>query len=296
MKNIVLTIVLLGMISSCGTKKIDYISYYNKTLAIDSILRFHKDTLTVVNEYKKHFKKYKPHNQERLKEYETYIFLSHKINKNFGGKKSLYTLIDLITPYKNRYKDYSFFKEYGIDSLEVVARIKKREEKYNKILIDSFTIACERDQSSRQDYDHIKEIEIADLNNVNLFKWTFKNYGFPSTEKVGTVTKWHDDDFYHTLFLHFIGPDSDYFYFKENLVQYIKSGECNPYWYATMVDVYETRVINHKSYYNVHKTFEDLTTQDSIRINKNRASIGLPSMKHTVLIPGNRNRQILKLK
>ena len=296
MKNIVLAIVLVFIISSCGTKKMDYISYYNKTLAIDSILRFHKDTLTVVKKYKKHFKKYKPHNQERLKEYETYIFLSHKINKNFGGKKSLYTLIDLITPYKYRYTDYSFFKQYGIDSLEVVKRIKKREEKYNKILIDSFTIAYERDQSTRQDGDYTRETKIADLKNVNLFKWSFKNYGFPSSEKVGAFTKWHYEDFYYVLFLHYVIPDSDYFYFKENLVQYIKSGECVPYWYADMVDRYEIEVARHKSYYNVTKTFEDLTTQDSIRINKNRASIGLPSMKHTVLIPGNRNRQILKLK
>ena len=262
-------------------------------MAIDSILRFHKDTLTVVHKYKRHFKKYKPFNQERLREYETYIFLSHKLNMNFGGKKSLYKLIDLITPYKYRYKDYSFFKKYGIDSLEVLKRMKKRERKYNQILIDSFTVAFERDQSTRKN-GYTNETSLADLKNFNLLKWSLKNHGFPSTEKVGALTKWHYDDFYSILLIHFMDLDK-YVYCKENLLQNVKSGECVPYHFASMVDRYETEVLKNKDYYNVRKTGDDLTVEDSIKIDKNRMSLGLPRMKHASLLPG-RHLQILKLK
>ena len=293
-KTLLFIVLIVLLISSCKAKKINYVDYYNNTLAIDSVLRFHKDTLTVVNSYKKHFKKFKPHNQERLREFETYIYLSHKMNKDFGGKRSLFKLIDLITPYKYRYKDYSFFKKYGIDSLDVLKRIKNREEKYNKVLIDSFKTAYERDQSSRKE-GYTIETKIADLKNFNLFKWTFAKYGFPSVEKVGSIDKdkWWVVNFYDIMFLHYSSLN-EYDFFKENLIQYIKSGDCNPYSYAQMVDRYETEDLKNKSFYNVRGAFDDMTSSDSLRVNKNRKSIGLPSLNHTKLIPYNR-LQILKL-
>lgn len=290
-----LLILLILMLISCKIKNFNYIDYYHETLCIDSVYRFHKDTLATIKNYKKLFRKYGPHNQERLREFETYIYLSHKLNKNFGGKKSLYKLIDMITPYKQRYTDYSFFKKYGIDSLEVENRFLKREEKYNKTLIDSFRVAIYRDQSTRK-IEYNNETKIADLKNINLFKWTLQNYGFPSTEKVGSIDLWYAKSFYYSMFIHFHDYEEEYQFLEKELLKYIKSGECNPYVYAAMVDRhYKTYIDKTKSLYYVYPAAHEEKHIDSIRIDKNRNKIGLPSLKHTRLIPSDR-LQILKLK
>lgn len=294
MKKIILLFLILFFLNSCKVKSIDYIEYYNKTLAIDSILRFEKDTLTCIKKYKKHFRKYGIHNQERLREFEVYVLLSHKKNKKFGGKRRLYRLIDLITPYKERYKNYSFFCYYGIDSIKIAKRFKRNEDKYNQILIDSFRIAIARDQSSRENgFSSYTKNE--DIKNVKLFKWAIKNHGFPSTEKVGSVDFWQNNSFYTTMLTHFIYLD-EYSFFKDSLFYYVKSGECNPYSYSQMIDRHDMVIEKKESYYNCLKTFDkEFSSSDSIEINKRRKTIGLPSLKHTVLIPSDRT-QILILK
>lgn len=292
MKAIILfTLMVLSI--GCKTKNINYIEYYNKTHSIDSVFRFQKDTLLTIKLYKKHFRNYGFHNQERLRELETYFLLCHYKGKKFGGKKSLYKLIDLITPFKQRYKDYSFFEKYGIDSLEIASRYQKTESNYNKILIDSFSIALVRDQEFRKNYDKLK-IKNADLQNIQLLKWTLQNYGFPSLSKVGSVGNWQDESFYSVLFIHFCYPE-EMQYLRENLLPYIKSGECNPYSYAAMVDRYCIQDKKTNSYYYARHNFEELSHKDSIIINKRRRSIGLPSLFHTKMLPYDRN-QILIIK
>ena len=284
---------VLTFIVSCKSKQIDYVDYYNKTLAIDSILRYQKDTLTAIKKYKKHFKKYGIQNQERLREFEIYALLCHKKNKDFGGKKALLTLIGLIEPYKERYKDLSFFNKYGLDSLAIVEKYKLTQSSYNKILIDSFKIARLRDQSSQKG-GNTNTNKIANLNNMQLFKWSFAKYGFPSTKKVGSLGVWYDSSFYELLFMNLFKYPEGYNYLQENLKPYIKSGECNPYSYAVLVDRYYTLTKKNESYYSVLKTFNDLSHADSLLINKHRKEIGLPQMSHSRLIPTDR-LQILKL-
>ena len=151
-----------------------------------------------------------------------------------------------------------------------------------------------RDQSSRKD-GFKSNIRNTDVKNIRLFRWTFENYGFPSEQKVGCVNFWQANGFYTTIFTHFIYLD-EYFFFKDNLLQYIKSGECDPYSYAQMVDRHDIIIDKKESYYNCLKTFDkDFTSSDSIEFNKRRKTIGLPSLKHTVLIPSDRI-QILILK
>lgn len=288
-------VLFFSPLQSCKTKNFNYVDYYNEVHVIDSIYRYHKDTLTIIRKYKNLFRKYGSHNQERLREFETYILLSHYKNKKFGGKKSLYKLIDLITPYKERYTDYSFFKKYRIDSIEVAKRFKKREEKYNKILIDSFRIANLRDQITRK-IEYNNETRKADLQNINLFKWTIQNYGFPSTEKVGSVDKYYARAYYDIMFIHFHDYEEEYQFLEKEFLKYVKSGECNPYSYAAMVDRhYVLHVDKTKSLYNVWPAFHEEKHLDTLRININRKKIGLPSLKHTRLIPTDR-LQILKLK
>lgn len=175
-------IFLLFLLLSCNNK--NYITYYNKVNEIDSIYRFQKDTLTAIKKYRKLFRKYSPKNQESINEYETYIYLSDKYSKKFGGKKSLNKLIILVAPYGNIYKNHiNLCNKYGIDSLKVKQKISEFKKNLNKQLIDSFTIAMARDQFLRH-----SDLVIQNKNvekNANLLIWTFENYGFPSIKKIG---------------------------------------------------------------------------------------------------------------
>ncbi len=286
-------LIFICSIYSCRTRNFNYINYYNKALAVDSVFRFHKDTIATIKGYKKLFKKYGKHNQKRLREFETYILLCHLKHKNFGGKNSLYQLIDMITPHKEWYTDYSFFKAYGIDSLEVAARIKKREEQYNKILIDSFTLALKRDQESRRN-GYTEETRKADLENINLFKWTLKNYGYPSEAKLGKLNYPHLD-LNEVLLLHFHDYKTEYESLEKELLSYVKSGECNPYTYGRMIDRYHREhITQEKTPYYLYPGMKE-TIIDTIRINKNRKTLGLPSLRHTKLIPRDR-KQLLIIK
>lgn len=292
MKKIGLIFVILLFVS-CKTKKFNHIVYYNKVNGIDSVFRFEKDTMVTIKNYKKLFRKYNPRNQERMREFETYILLSHLKNKNFGGKKSLYKLIDLITPYKIWYKDYSFFKLYGIDSLKVVKQIKLREQKYNKILNDSFQVAYHRDQHFRKDgYDTLTRIN--DLKNIELMKWTLKNYGFPSPEKIGPLKTGYEDIIF-VLLAHVHDYDGYHFYKKE-LYKYVKTGSCNQRYYAMMIDRYiafhgDSTSSDYGSKVSTYETFP----YDTIRIDKNRKLLGLMGMKHYSKVPKDM-KQILVIK
>lgn len=291
MKRILITkqsIIGLGYISfisvfillSCKSKDLNYITYYNKVNEIDSIYRFQKDTLTVIKQYKKLFKKYPAKNQERIQEFYTYIKLSDKYRKNFGGKKSLYRLISLVAPYDNEYNELLWlYKKHGIDSLEVKNEIAKWKRSLNKRLVDSFTVAFIRDQEEGR--SNITLTQKNDQKNAELMKWTFENYGYPSLQKIGIIGNNGVFMPMLPLFTHLI--DSDYYpYFKTKLLEYVKSGDCLPRDYATVVDRYNLQVSKEDilyGYYGGNKTISD-----TVKINYNRKRIGLPSMKHSAKI------------
>lgn len=255
---------------SCKNRDINYISYYNKANKIDSIYRFKKDTLVAIKKYKKLFRKYPPKNQERLREYETYITNSDKFHKNFGGKKSLDKLIFLLAPYEDKNQEYfKLYQKYGIDSIQVKKKITEWKKNLNKRLIDSFTVAMIRDQEKRH-IDHILQKKNVEKN-ANFLMWTFKNYGFPSLQKIGNTG--NDNVFIAmtTLLTHMIESEH-YPYFKTKLLEYVKSGDCMPRDYAMMVDSFDPRVATYG--YGI------APIKDSIQVNRNRKSIGLPSLQH----------------
>lgn len=294
MKKFVFFFGIVLFVASCKTGNINHIVYYNKVNEIDSLFLFHKDTMLAIKNYKKLFRKYNPHNQERLREFETYIMLCHLKSKKFGGKKSLYKLIDLITPHKVWYKDYSFFKYYGIDSLQVLKKITKREEKFNKVLNDSFELAFYRDQHFRKDgYNVLTRLN--DLKNIELMKWTLKNYGFPSPIRIGPLRKNPYVDVQQALLIHVPPYNEAYHFYKKELLQYVKSGECDPYDYASMVDRHHTTYIDSsKSLYALYNFYE-LPPYDTLRIDKNRKKIGLRGLKHNSKVPRDM-KQILVIK
>ncbi|MBO9694420.1 hypothetical protein [Chryseobacterium sp.] len=276
----ILLIVLLFF--SCKSKKLNYIEYYNKVYAIDSTLRLNKDTLKTIKQYKKLFKKYPPSQNDRIEEYENYIKYSDRYHKNFGGQQSLDKLIAQVAPYwKYKRTDKDFFKlyeKYGIDSTAVEQKVNQWKKGLNKTLIDSFSIAFERDQYNERTG---AAVEINDIKNVNLLLWTIKNYGFPSKQKIGLTG--NDNRFMPMgVLLNHIAGSQNYEYFKVKLLEYVKSGECTPREYIDMVDKHQ--YINHlETIYGIfiHYSTPDFNASDSARINKNRKAIGFPTLKQS---------------
>lgn len=262
---------------SCKSTNHNYIIYYNKVNEIDSLYRIANQPDKAIKQYRKLFKKYNPKNQERIKEYETYIKLADQHQKNFGGKKSLYKLIPLIAPYEGSYGSYfGLFKKYGIDSTEVKQRIADWKKGLNKRLVDSFSIAFTRDQAEGR--RNFQLMEKNDKINAQLLKWTFENYGYPSVQKIGLIG--NDGVFMpmHPLLSHMIG-EKEYPYFKAKMLEYIKSGDCIPKDYANMVDRHNLQISKEGMLYGVYPSYDAIV--DTIKANRERKKIGLPSLKHS---------------
>lgn len=268
--------VICFLFSACKSK--NYFVYYNKVNEIDSLYRIAKQPEKAADLYHKLIRKYRPLNQERIEEFETYIRSSDRYQKNFGGKKSLYKLISLVAPYwKYKKQDPKFlmlFKKYGIDSLEMEREVTKWTKKRDRKLIDSFTLIARRDQYHGR--KNSSEVFKNDKKNAELLIWTLENYGFPSIAKVGL---WNGDVFMPIgpLLLH-MGDYDEYFpYFKTKILAYVKTGECPPRDYAAMVDRNNMHH-NLPPTYGVYQGYKNI--KDSVKVNQNRKSIGLPSLQY----------------
>lgn len=279
--NYFLILILLSLIIiSCNTRKKNYIIYYNKVNEIDSIYRIAQRPKLAIKKFRKLFKEFPPKNQERIEEFENYIYLSDKYQENFGGKKNLYKFITLIAPYRNAYQEHlPLFKKYGIDSLEAANKTDLWLRSREKVLMDSITTLFIRDQEGRR-----LDINISarnDLKNAKLMKWIFDNYGYPSLQKVGVFG--NDDVFLpmSTFFSH-MSASQDYPYFEKKLKRYLKMGDCTPREYSTMVDRYHLQVLKDKMLYGSYIGIDGIS--DTIQVNKNRKSVGLPSLKHNNII------------
>lgn len=279
--NYFLILILLSfIIISCKTRETNYITYYNKVNEIDSIYRIAQRPKLAIKKFRKLFKEFQPKNQERIEEFENYIYLSDKYQENFGGKKNLYKFITLIAPYRNAYQEHlPLFKKYGIDSLEAVNKTDLWVRSREKVLMDSITTLFIRDQEGRR-----LDINISarnDLKNAKLMKWIFDNYGYPSLQKVGVFG--NDDVFLpmSTFFSH-MSASQDYPYFEKKLKRYLEMGDCSPREYSTMVDRYHLQVLKDKMLYGSYIGVDGIS--DTIQVNKNRKSVGLPSLKHNNII------------
>ncbi|KMQ68005.1 hypothetical protein ACM39_09035 [Chryseobacterium sp. FH2] len=270
-------ILFLSVLFSCETRSYNHITYLNKVNEIDSIYRIKNDSLTALKKYKKLFKKYLPHNSPLIEEYQTYIIISDKYNKDFGGKESLYKLIPLIAPnWKyNRMDDkyFALYKKYGIDSLEVEKKVDDWKKTLNKKLVDSFSVASFRDQEKHRSDAVLRRKN--DEKNELLLLWTFNNYGYPSLQKIGL---WGNNNTFMPMIsiLNHAADSKRYEYFKEKILEYVKRGDCPPDDYAGMVDKYS--MINKTDC--IYCTFSNVPIVDSAKTDKNRKKIGMPSLKH----------------
>jgi hypothetical protein len=278
MKSKIFTAVILAFFSFLATSCNSYITYYNKANAIDIKFKANHDTIAFIKRYDKLFKKYNPPKSNfAFKKYETYIIYADKYNKDFGDKKSLYILLDLVAPYNEHYKTlFAICAKYGIDSLSVEQKIEISKKAMNKRLIDSFSVAFVRDQKGERS-DSLTMVTNDRLNAI-LLKWTIENYGYPSPQKIGMTG--NDGVFMpmKTLLSHLGGNVPEYQpYFKKSLLKYVKSGECSPSEYATLVDRHEHENKREIIYGEYFWNFSDLK-----KVNRKRKSIGLKRLTHNV--------------
>lgn len=278
MRSFLFTAVLLALLifltSSCN----GYITYYNRANTIDRKFKANHDTIIFIKQYKKLFKKYNPPNSYWAhSKYETYIIFADKYGKNFGEKESLYKLLELVAPYNKHYKTLlPLCAKYGIDSLSVEQKIKNSKQNMNKQLIDSFSVAFVRDQE--QGRLNFLTVVKNDRINARLLKWTIENYGYPSPQKIGMTG--NNGVFMPMLtFLSHMGADvPEYYpYFKKTLLKYVKSGECSPGEFGTMIDRHEHVNKREIIYGEYFWNFSNLK-----KVNRKRRSIGLKSLTQNV--------------
>lgn len=278
MRSFLFTSVFIALMSFLASSCNGYITYYNKANTIDRKFKANHDTVAFIKRYEKLFKKYNPpKSYGTFDKYETYIVFADKYSKNFGEKKSLYKLLDLVAPYNETYKTlFPLCAKYGIDSLSVEQKIASSKKNWNKRLIDSFSVAFVRDQKLGRT-DSLTIVK-NDRINARLLKWTIENYGYPSPQKIGMTG--NDSVFMPMMtFLSHIGGDvPEYYpYFKKALLKYVKSGECSPREYATMIDRHEHENKREIIYGEYLFNFSDLK-----KVNRKRRSIGLKSLIHDV--------------
>jgi len=280
MKQVLFFLLIISLFVSCRTREKNYINYYNKVNEIDSIYRIAHKPVIAIKKYKKLFKKYEPKNQERLEELENYIYLSDRYSKNFGGKKTLIKFVKVIAPYKNSYKKHvPLFKKYGVDSIEIESEILSWEKSRNKVLMDSITTLFIRDQEGKRNDMGIMIRN--DKKNADLMKWIITNYGYPSLNKVGQVG--NDSVFLPLLtFFSHMSSSAGYPYFESQLKYHLKTGDCPPRVYSTMVDRYHLEVTKDDILYATY--IGNSIISDSAQIDRNRKSIGLPTMNHSKII------------
>ena len=271
---VVCGVLLIFSFSSCN----GYIRYYNKVNTIDRKFKANHDTIAFIKRYGKLFKKYNPPQSNfAFTKYETYIAYADKYGKNFGGEESLYKLLDLVAPYSEHYKTLlPICAKYGIDSLSVERKIATSKNNLNKRLIDSFSVAFVRDQQLGRlgSLNTVKNDRI----NARLLKWTIENYGYPSPQKIGIFG--NDGVFMPMLtFVSHIGGDvPEYYpYFKKALLKYVKSGECSPNEYGTMIDRHEHLNKREIIYGEYLFNFSDLK-----KVNRKRRSIGLKRTRNAI--------------
>ena len=278
MKRIFYLILLVFLLINCKTKEVNYIDYYSKINEADSVFRYEKDTLKAIKIYKNVFKEFEPRNQYGKRELEHYIDFCDKFKMNFGGKKTLRKLINLEAPNREYFYGYGILKKYGIDSLEVVRRFDKWEKSLDKVLVDSFKVAFERDQYYRKNFDE-KLLLLNDRKNEDLLLKLIKSNNFPTIDKIGYAG---GPDYPIKIITLHIGSSTKRFeYFKEELYKCVKKGYIRPIVYAEFVDrecVFGIRRDTTNSIYAAYRSSHAIN--DSSQVNRNRKKIGLPSLYH----------------
>lgn len=301
MRNCFLIVVFLFLcLISCksnytriGDKNANYIPYYLKV--------YEADSLFLTNNFEKSyylldslFKKYEPINIEGFYEYNVYISSGIMSGNTSNIKKKI---ANSLVKYGSRgialhpdsqlirekYNSYAFF-----DKKEEEEFLKKHKKKLNLFLRYKVEKMIIDDQRVRNNYTGNDSLDYFANKHKNEIFSIFKNYGYPSLQKVGSDNLFDNTAHISILFLH--QDNETKMKILPFLLEQVRKGNCEPSVYSVVYDRYfwETSLANGKeskqffgSYLKNSKTGElSIPVEDEIKLDSIRSSIGLSRIQY----------------
>lgn len=271
------------------TKEVNYIPYYLKVYEADSLYLTgnHGRSFEILDSL---FKDYEPLNQLGIYEMQTYVKTAFLTGHYDVIKPTFKTLIDT-WGYDPSYIEYdsimfNAWHEKGLRDDEIVVWQENYKEKINWTLRDTLIAMHKADQLYRgKDRDKvIKREDSVDLVHIDLLKYIFKKYGYPSFKLVGSPTYKEKIDL-GGIFNHISDniDENDYEYFRNELLKFLKQGIPVQHQITMMVDKreYDRQRKTVYGIFGIHESFGDRVVKfDTIEINKNRKLIGLSSIQY----------------
>lgn len=262
--------------------EINYIPYYLKV--------YEADSLYLVKEYEKSylildslFKKYKPLNQEKFKEFETYISCAYVLNKKINLKDSILKSVENYGS-NTRYFKYDSLMNLAylkskISDDESLKSTTKYLSKLNFPLRDTIKKICAVDQEIRNkniNYnDEIKKVD--SLIQIKLID-IFTRNGYPGEKVIGEFYIDSTNVDLGAVFLH-TNNEFRMNFLLPKILDAVKKGRAYPQMYTESMDRYLYENNNQKELYGSYSR-KKKNLKYPQKIDSIRRSIGLPSMKY----------------
>lgn len=277
-----------------SNNEINYVPYYLKMYEADSLYlndNF-KECYQILDSL---FKVYKPLNVTLYFEYENYIKSSVQLGIRKDYTKEIQRLIfEFGYKFENIRKDSVLSVALKNSKLDLKKAQKLEDEYVKKIDMDFRKQlyqmnADDQEIRNKKDYPN-KKIDIGKIDKKHdsiLKKYILKN-GFPGDKQIGTFRKINKEDkpasLGAELLIHFV-DDGSFEFYKDELIKYIKKGDCPPKTYAMMIDTWYINAKGHSYYYFINYDSGEWTKNgEKVKeINKRRKEIGLPSLEYEKL-------------
>lgn len=261
---------------------INYIPYFLKV--------YEADSLYLTNNYKRSyeildslFKKFKPLNLEKYKEYETYISSAFMLDKKINFKDSILKSI------QNYGSNPRYFKYDSILNLAYLhSKISKKESlesneiylsKLNFSLRDTIKKMCAIDQDVRNKYTSYNN-EIKNIDSINQIKLKsiFIKYGYPEEKLIGEYYVDSTNVNLGAILLH-TNKDFRLNFLLPKILESVKMGKAYPQMYTESMDRYLYDYQNKKELYGSY-TGKKKNLLYPKKIDSIRKSVGLPSITY----------------
>lgn len=267
-------------------KEINYIPYYLKVYEADSLYLSgnYKRSFEILDSL---FRFYEPLNQLEYYEITTYIKSSYLVGSNQNLKPYFKRLVKDWGYNENQIKNSydkilsQAFEKAPLSNKEFEELKQLYKNNVNWRLRSTIVKILEDDQLFRgkdRGKEYMREDSV-DLVHIELLKDIFKKYGYPDYKSIG-YPKYGEMVDLMVVFNHISDnlSESDYVFFHNELLTFIKNGTASPMCMAFLVD---KRSFD-KDRSTVYGTYleSEVTKFDTTEINKNRKSIGLPSIQY----------------
>lgn len=291
MKKVIVSLIISALIvSSCKIskdvenvkviKEVNYIPYYLKVYEADS-LYLTRNYVRSFNILDSLFKVFTPVNSYKVDEFATYCKLKILLNKKsiekdfslliskYGYNKIWIDSDSILRSYlvsNNKLNENYFYlrKKYlnQID-LELRKKIELLVIDDQKYRIEKKTIQT---QKLRKQTDSINEISLVQI---------FNTYGYPNADKIGNYTI-DEKNISIDVLLYHTSTSKNKDYFLNKVLEYVKYGKADPEVYAIMVD----RLNMFTNETQVYGTYQSNLKESITEVNKERRTIGLPSLNY----------------